>query len=351
MRVVEDRQQKRMLGLELVRGIPTQRGGQVEAEAVHLQVVRPVPERVEDEPLGGGRRGIHGVAASGHIDVGTVGGLAVVVLVVDAAQARGGTAEALLRRVVVDHIEDHLEPGFVQQLDHALELAQHGTGAAELGLARRIGGVRGEEVEGVVAPVVGEPLLDQALLAHELVDRQKLHRGDAEILEVADRRLVGEARVGAAQLVGQVGVELGDALRVSLVDHGVIHADARLLRGAPVEGVGLLHVAAPLAARRAGQPPRVGVEQVQARVERVPSSRRTVGPDRVPRARGEQLRGHGPDVTVGLGQRQGGGDPARILVVEDAQIHRRRAGRPDAQHAAVGCEAHTEVGEGIGHAF
>jgi hypothetical protein len=52
--------------------------------------------------------------------------------------------------VVVDDVEDHLDVGLVQRLDHRLEL---GT-CSPAGAVGGIPVVRGEEADGVVAPVV-----------------------------------------------------------------------------------------------------------------------------------------------------------------------------------------------------
>ena len=98
--------------------------------------------------------------------------------------------------VVVDHVEDDLDAGGVQRLDHLLELGDLTAGVAAAGIAR----LRGEEVDGVVAPVVAQPLLQQVTVVEEGVHREQLDRGDAEILEVGDHRRRRETGVGAAQL-------------------------------------------------------------------------------------------------------------------------------------------------------
>ncbi len=108
--------------------------------------------------------------AAGGVDVRTVFELAVVERVVDAAEAGARPAEALLAGVVVHDVEDHLETGLVQQLDHAFELGEHGLGPAAAGGLGRVGGVRGEEVEGVVSPVVGQAALEQPARAEQAFD-------------------------------------------------------------------------------------------------------------------------------------------------------------------------------------
>ena len=54
------------------------------------------------------------------------------------------------------------------------------------------------------------------------MDRQQLHGGDAQALQVADRRGVRQAGIGAAQFLGDLRVPLGEALDVRLVDHHLV---------------------------------------------------------------------------------------------------------------------------------
>ncbi len=109
--------------------------------------------------------------------------------------------------VVVDDIEDDLQASLVQRAHHRLELRH-----LLAQLARRgVGVVRGEEADGVVAPVVGQAAFGQEPVADELVHRHQLDRGHAEIHQMLDDCRVREAGVGAALLVRHGGVQLGQA--------------------------------------------------------------------------------------------------------------------------------------------
>ena len=99
------------------------------------------------------------------------------------------------RGVVVDHVEDDLDAGGVQRADHHLELV-HGSGRR---CATPRSGVRARSSERVVAPVVRQALLDQVPVVGVVVHRQQLDGGDAQLLEVLDRRFGRQPRVGAAQ--------------------------------------------------------------------------------------------------------------------------------------------------------
>ena len=89
-----------------------------------------------------------------------------------------GPEVVALGGVVVDHVEDHLDAGAVQRLDHPLELAHLVAAAAGGGVL----GVRREVADRAVAPVVRQPPVDQERLVDDVVDRQQLDRGDAERL-------------------------------------------------------------------------------------------------------------------------------------------------------------------------
>ena len=140
-----------------------------------------------------------------------------------------------LAGVVVDHVQDHLDAGRVHRPHHRLELAH--LVAAEPSGVGGVGGVRGEEADRVVAPVVLRAAFLQRRLVHEVVDRQQLHRGHPEPLEVGDRGRVGQPGVGAAQVVRDVRVPGGEALDVQLVDDGVVPGDVRPPVAAPREAV------------------------------------------------------------------------------------------------------------------
>ena len=156
---------------------------------------------------------------------------AVVGAVVDPAERQRRALVVALGGVVVDHVEDDLDAGLVQRLDHPLELRD----LLAPGAVRRILVVRGEEADRVVAPVVPQPLVEQGEVLDELVDRHELDGGDAQLGEVLDRGGVTDAGVGAADVLGHVFEQLGQALDVGLVDDRVVVLVLGLAVLAPVE--------------------------------------------------------------------------------------------------------------------
>ena len=146
-----------------------------------------------------GWRDVEGVAAAGVVDVaaGVAVVQAVVGLVVDAAEAQGRAGAAAFGGVVVDHVEDDLDACAVQRRDHLLELAHLAAALAAQGRGR-VGGVRGEVADRVVAPVVAQAALQQVRLGGEVVDGEELDGGDAQVYQVVDHGGMGEGCIGAA---------------------------------------------------------------------------------------------------------------------------------------------------------
>ncbi len=182
-------------------GLPRERRGEVEAEAVDVALGHPVAQRVRDHPQHAGVGEVQRVPGSRVVAVPAAIGLEVVVRgIVQAAEGEHRAAVVTLRGVVVDDVEDHLDPGPVERLDHSLELAHllpaH-TGGGVLGVGR-------EEADRRVAPVVREPAVVQEALVGDLVDREQLDRRDAERDEVLDRGVRGEPGIGAAQILADV---------------------------------------------------------------------------------------------------------------------------------------------------
>ena len=163
-------------------------GRQVEAEPVDVHLGDPVAEAVHDELQDVRVLHVEGVPGARVVDVAkAVGGIeAVVGGVVDPPEREGRPERPALGGVVVDHVEDDLDARGVQSLDHRLELVDLVADAA------RIPGVRREEADRVVPPVVAEARLDEVAVVEELVHRQQLERGHAEPVEVLDDRRVGQ---------------------------------------------------------------------------------------------------------------------------------------------------------------
>ena len=88
--------------------------------------------------------------------------------------------------VVVDDIENDLDPGIVQPLDRGLEAGDR--------LRRQKTRIRREKADRIVAPIIDEPAFDQMAVVDRGMDRQQLDRGDPEADEIIDHRRRNETR-------------------------------------------------------------------------------------------------------------------------------------------------------------
>ena len=115
--------------------------------------------------------------------------------------------------VIEHHVENDLDAGPVQRLDHVAKLVHR----TERILARAVRLVRRKERDRRIAPVVDPSR--RAVLGIELKHRQQFDRGDAEFLEIGD--LLDQPGIGAAGLLGDAGTGMaGEAAHVHLVDDG-----------------------------------------------------------------------------------------------------------------------------------
>ena len=201
--------------------------------------------------------------------------------------------------------------------------------------------MRREEADGVVTPVVRQPAFGQEAVGDELVHGHKLHRGDAEFLQVLDDRGMRKPGVGAPLRLRHAGMQLGEAAHVRLVDHRLVVLRPRRAVAAPVEvrvhhhrarhvrrGVGIVALVGVI--ERVGEHRRipvdaaldrlrVGVEQQLRRIAAVPGGWIVgpVHPVAVALARPHAGQVTVPDEPVHLAQRQPG---LGAVVAEQAQL-------------------------------
>ena len=226
-RVLAQQVEERAEAVHLVQ-LPGERGREVEAEAVDVHLEHPVAKRVHEELQHARMHHVQRVAAAGEVEVVAAAvGEPVVGGVVDAAEGERRPELVALGGVVVDDVEDHLDPGRVERLHHRLELLHLAGG----GVAR----LRGEEADGVVAPVVAQPALDEPPVVEERLHRHQLDRRHAEAPEIVDHRRAGEPGVRAAERRRHVRVQDGEAAHVRFVDHRLVPRHVRAPVVAPGE--------------------------------------------------------------------------------------------------------------------
>jgi hypothetical protein len=348
---------------------PGQDRSLVEPEPVDVYVLHPVGEAVQDELVHDGVVAAQRVPTAGvvHVVLAAAHDRVVVGRVVDALERERRTQVVALGGVVEHHVEDHLDPGLVQCLDHVPELVDVAGRVA----AGAVAGVRGEVGQRGVTPVVRQrPAGHGVGPAHvgrvELQRGHQLDRRDAEVDQVADP--LDHPAEGAG---GRDVRRPGEAANVQLVDHRLRHRPEGPDVALPVVGVHVdddpaqraLDVVA-LPAGRAPVPPpdlhrtRVGVEQHLAGVEPVAVTlprlriRRAVHAQGVAGSGTQPVHEHVPEVEGAVlpgrqGHHLGGLRVERV--VEEQQLHPGRALGVDREvHALRGDGGPDRVGPARG---
>ena len=148
--LVNDVEERRQL-VDLVQ-LASQGAGQIEAEPVDVHFEHPVPQAVHDQLQHTRIEHVQRVAAAGVVPVvpRLFGHQPVVGGIVDPSQRQRRPEMVPFSGVVVNDVQDHLEPRFVQGADHAFELADRFAGRSR----RRVACLGSKIGEGVVAPVV-----------------------------------------------------------------------------------------------------------------------------------------------------------------------------------------------------
>jgi hypothetical protein len=213
--------------------LPGECGSEVEPEPVDVHLGDPVPQRIHDQPQRLVVADVEAVPGAGRVVVvlRVARDQPVVGLVVDPAERQRRPQMVPFGGVVVDHVEDHLDARAVQRPDHRLELEHLLTARAEAGVVV----VRGEEADGVVAPVVRQPPFDEHRVVHELVHRHQLDGRDPELPKVVDHHRVRQARVAAADVHRDARMAHRHPFDVRLVDHRLVVGDAQRPITNPVE--------------------------------------------------------------------------------------------------------------------
>ena len=98
---------------------------------------------------------------------------------------------------------------------------------------------RGEEADGVVAPIVGEPLFLKEPVVDEGLHRQQLDRGHPELDQMVDHDGMGEPGEGSPRRISIPGMTHRHALDMRLVDDRIGPSRGRARLAPPGERVAL----------------------------------------------------------------------------------------------------------------
>src|SRR5579871_5677789 len=134
---------------------------------------------------------VQGVAGPRVIDrVSAIIREPVIARVVDSAPAESRTAFAALASMIVDNVEDHLEPGSVQTPNRFSELSC--TNFSEIpGLGR-------EKAKRVVPPIVAQPFFEQDPILQKRLNRKEFDRRHSKAPQMIDDSRVPKRCEGPA---------------------------------------------------------------------------------------------------------------------------------------------------------
>jgi hypothetical protein len=125
--------------------------GEVEAETIHVHLADPVAETVEDQSPAYGFIGVQRVAAPAVVGVGRpVLPQEVVCVVRQSPEAQRRTGIVALRGMVVHDVQEDLDSGPVQRLDHIPEIVER----PQRIVAGTVAVMGGEKRKGGVPPVI-----------------------------------------------------------------------------------------------------------------------------------------------------------------------------------------------------
>ena len=195
-RILMDNVEERRQPVDGVQ-FPRQRRGQVEAEAIDMHLQHPVAQAVHDQLEHLRMADIERIAAAGeiHVVARVVLDQAVIGGIVHPAQSQGRPHLVAFTGVVVNHIQNHLDAGAVQRLDHLLELAH----LLALVAAGAVAGVGGKEIQRIVTPIVAQPgVREVARMSEVMMHRHQFDRSHVDRAQMRDGGGMRQAGVSAA---------------------------------------------------------------------------------------------------------------------------------------------------------
>jgi hypothetical protein len=138
--------------------VASQRGCEIESEAIHVHLARPVSQAVHHQLQRARMQRVERVARARVIEIEArlVREQAVIRSVIDPAEAKRRAEMISFSGMIVNHIENHFDPSRVETPHHRLELSHLLAHLPAAGVLR----VRGEKADGIVAPVIRQAAID-----------------------------------------------------------------------------------------------------------------------------------------------------------------------------------------------
>jgi hypothetical protein len=101
-------------------------GGEIKPEAIHMHLANPVPKAVDDHAADDGLVPVQRVARARIIrKFRFVAFKEIINVVLEAFVTECRSVVPPFRRVVINHVEDHLDPGPMERLHHLAEFVEN----------------------------------------------------------------------------------------------------------------------------------------------------------------------------------------------------------------------------------
>ena len=113
--------------------------------------------------------------------------------------------------MVVNHIENHFNSSLVQFCYRFTQLTNGIFGGG-------VSGVRRRESERVITPMIFATASIYRRFRNKLMDWQELERSNSKGLEISDGAGVTQSLIGAAFILGNLMIELGEAADMCLIN-------------------------------------------------------------------------------------------------------------------------------------
>ena len=131
--------------------------------------------------------------------------------------------------------------------------------------------MRGEKVDGVVAPVIDQAHVHQPRLRNKHLHWQKFYGRDSDSLQMFDSARMRERGIGSANVVRQIGVATCQTAGVRLIDDRLRHRRVWFFNALPIERA-VEHYIVKISSRLSNYTAGVWVDEVDLVVEPVAST-------------------------------------------------------------------------------
>ena len=185
---------------------------QIKTEPVNTHGFDPEPQAVEDHPHNKRMVYVQRVPAAGivHVVARMIGLQPVIRRVIEAPKRQGRAKVIAFGGVVVDHVQNHFDPGVMEPIHHRTESGNTGW--------PRVARFRCEKADGVVPPVIHKSARAQRAFGFDRLHRQQLDCRHTQVGQMIQHLRRRQPVKRAACGIRYVRVQLRGTAHVCFVD-------------------------------------------------------------------------------------------------------------------------------------